>query len=176
MNGVYGLMAEFEHGEDLLAAARRAYAEGYRRMDAYSPMPVEGVAEAIGFRGTRLPLIVLAGGLAGAALGYGMQYYLMAVDYPIDVGGRPLNSWPAYLVITFEMAILGAALTAVVGMLTLNGLPRPHHPVFNVPRFAHASRDRFFLAIEARDPKFDPDKTRRFLESLGPAEVMDVEA
>ncbi len=172
---IYGLMAEFEGPETLLEAARRAYREGYRRIDAYSPFPVEGLAEAIGFHQTKLPLIVLFGGVFGAVAGYGLLYYAEVIDYPLNVGGKPFHSWPAFIPITFETAVFFAALSAILGMLALNGLPTPYHPVFNVPRFALASRDRFFLCIEARDPKFDAEKTKRFLESLKPQEVSEVE-
>ena len=175
MTGLHGLLAEFLRPDDLVRAARRAHEEGYRRMDAYSPLPVHGLADAIGFHRTRLPLLVLAGGAAGALGGFALQYGLNAVDYPLDVGGRPLNSWPAFVVVSFELAILVAALTAVLGMFALNGLPRPHHPVFNVPVFQRASRDRFFLLVESRDPSYDPDRTRSFLESLGPVAVHEVE-
>lgn len=170
----WGVMAEFERPGDLVAAARRAREAGFRRVDAYSPFPVEGLDEAMGLGPTRLPLLVLLGGLAGGAGGFALQYYLTAVDYPLNVGGRPLNSWPAFIVIAFELTVLVAALTAVLGMLTLNGLPRPHHPVFNVPRFALATRDRFFLAIEAADPAFG--RARRFLEGLNPHGVYEVDA
>lgn len=174
MTGLHGLLAEFLGPDDLVQAARRAHEEGYRRMDAYSPLPVHGLADALGFHRTRLPQLVLAGGVAGAVGGFLLQYGLNAVDYPLDVGGRPLNSWPAFVVVSFELAILAAALTAVLGMFALNGLPRPHHPVFNAEAFARASRDRFFLCIEARDPKFDPDRTRAFLATLEPAAVHEV--
>ena len=171
----YGLIAEFDSPDALLEAARRAHAEGHRRMDAYTPFPIEGLAEAIGFRRTRLPLVVLVGGLLGAIGGFLMQYYISVIAYPLNVGGRPLNSWPAFIPVTFETTILAAALAAVIGMLALNRLPMPYHPVFNVPRFRLATRDRFFLCIEAADPKFDRDETRRLLESLGPLGVFDVE-
>jgi len=171
---IYGLMAEFDTPEDLLAAAKHAHAEGYRRMDAYSPFPVEGLSEAIGFHHTRLPLLVLIAGIVGAIVGFASQYYVTVFDYPINVGGRPLNSWPAYIPITFEVTILFAALTAVVGMIALNRLPMPYHPVFNFPAFGRASRDRFFLCIEAADPRFDREGTRQFLESLKPREVSEV--
>jgi hypothetical protein len=172
---IYGLIAEFENPHDLVAAARRVRAEGYKKLDAYTPFPVEGLAEALELGSTRVPLIALIGGLVGAALGYGMQYYLMAVDYPINVGGRPLHSWPAFIPVTFEMTVLVAGLSAVLGMLALNGLPMPYHPVFNAPRFALATRDRFFLCIEATDPKFDREETRRLLDRMTPRMVSEVE-
>ena len=172
---IYGLIAEYTRPEDLLVAARRAYERGYRRMDAYTPFPVEGLAEAIGFTHNRMPLIVLIGGLCGAATAYGMMWFSATVNYPINIGGRPLNSWPAFVPITFELTVLFAALSAVLGMLGLNGLPMPYHPVFNVPSFEMASRNHFFLCIQADDPLFDREETRRFLESLGPKEVCEVE-
>jgi len=172
---VYGLLAEFDAPEALVAAGERAYADGYRRLDAYTPFPVHGLAEAIGFRTNRLPLLVLIAGIVGAGAGFFSQYYVAVIDYPLNVGGRPLNSWPAFIPITFEVTILAAAATAVLGMLALNGLPQPYHPVFNAPRFALATRDRFFLCIEATDPRFDSEATRKFLEGLGAKEVTDVE-
>jgi Alternative complex III, ActD subunit len=172
---LYGLLAEFESPDDLLAAAWRAHADGYRRMDAYSPFPIEGLSDAIGFHRNRLPLLVLIAGITGALVGFFSQYWVAAIDYPINVGGRPFNSWPAFIPITFEVTILVAALTTVLGMLALNGLPMPYHPVFNVPRFALATRDRFFLAIEAADARFDPTATRKFLEDQGAKEVTAVE-
>ena len=171
---VYGLMAEFEEPGDLVAAAHRAREAGYRRMDAYSPLPIEELHEALGFHDRRLPLIVLVGGMIGALAGYGLQWWASTIAYPLNVGGRPLHSWPAFIPVTFEMTILIAALSAVFGMLALNGLPQPYHPVFNVPRFALASRNRFFLCIEARDPQFDLQTTRAFLEALHPREVSTV--
>ena len=170
----YGLMAEFDDPSALLTAARRAREEGYRNMDAYSPFPIEELHEALGFTHTRLPLIVLIGGLCGCIGGYLLQYWASAVAYPLNVGGKPLHSWPAFIPVTFECTILGAALSAVLGMLALNALPMPYHPVFNVPRFALASRNRFFLCIEATDAKFDLDATRHFLETLEPREVSAV--
>jgi hypothetical protein len=168
-------MAEFENPEDLLAAAHRAREEGYRRMDAFTPFPVHGLAEAIGFHRTGVPLVVLIGGIIGCVGGFLLQYYISVIAYPLNVGGRPLNSWPAFLPVTFEMAVLVAALSAVVGMLVLNGLPMPYHPVFNVPRFRLATRSEFFLCIEATDAKFDREATKRFLESLDPRGVYEVE-
>ncbi len=167
-------MAEFDSATDLVQAAHRAHQAGYRRMDAYSPFPIEELSEAIGFYHTNVPLVVLIGGLLGGLSGFLMQYWISAVNYPENIGGRPLNSWPAFIVVTFEMTILGAALFAVLGMLALNGLPMPYHPVFNVERFAFASKDRFFLCIEARDPKFDRKITEEFLRSLNPREVTEV--
>jgi hypothetical protein len=172
---IHGLLAEFDSPEALLAATRRAFAQGFRRMDAYSPFPVEGLAEALGFHRTRIPLIVLIGGLVGCIGGFYLQYWAAVIDYPINVGGRPLNSWPSFIPITFELTILIAALFAFFGVLALNGLPMPYHPVFNVDRFQLASRNRFFLCIEAADAKFDSEQTRRFMESLAPRSVTEVE-
>jgi hypothetical protein len=173
---LYGLMAEFTDHEQVVEAAKRARRQGYRCMDAYTPFPVEELAEALGYKRTGVPLIVLTGGIAGALGGYFMEWYSMAVDYPINIGGRPFNSWPAYIPITFELMVLCASIAAIVGMLALNRLPEPHHPVFNVPEFERASTDRFFLCIEARDPKFDAAATRQFLESLKPSSVKEVAA
>lgn len=172
---IYGLLAEFHTPDELLQATRSAYEAGYRCMDAYSPLPVEGLADALGFHHTRVPLIVLIAGLIGCAGGFYLQYWISAVSYPINVGGRPYNSWPSFIPVTFELTILVAAFAALLGMLALNGLPMPYHPVFNVARFAQATRDRFFLSIEAVDPLFHPERTKQFLESLGPAVVCTVE-
>jgi hypothetical protein len=167
-------MVEFKEPAELVSAAERAHQEGYRRMDGYSPYPVPGLAEALGFRRNRLAFVVLLGGILGGALAFFMQYYAAVIDYPVNVGGRPLNSWPSFIPVTFELTILLAAFAAVLGMLGLNGLPRPHHPVFNVPAFERASRNRFFLCIQSDDPKFHPEHTRRFLASLGPGDVLEV--
>jgi len=176
MNGrIYGLMAEFEDPTALVAASRRAYEEGYRRMDAYSPFPIEELSEAIGFHHTKLPVIVFLGGVFGCLAGFGLQYWISVIEYPLNVGGKPTYSWPSFIPPTFEMTILFAALSAVLGMLALNGLPEPYHPVFNVSRFALATRNRFFLCIEAIDPKFDLEGTRRFLETLTPRNVSEVD-
>ena len=172
---LYGLMAEFKSADALLEAAHKAYAQGYRLMDAYSPLPIHGLAEAVGYRKRILPWLVLAGGFCGMVGGFFLQYWVSAVEWPLNVGGRPLNSWPSFIPVTFECTILAAALTAVLGMLALNGLPKPYHPVFNAPRFAKASSDRFFLCIEARDARFEPAQTRSFLETLDAHEVMEVE-
>ena len=173
---IYGMMAEFHAPSDIVEAAERAHIEGYRRMDAYSPYPIEALTEALHLHHSRLPLLVLAGGVVGCLAGYGLQWWTSVVEYPLNIGGKPLNSWPAFIPPTFETTILFAALTAVLGMLALNGLPGPYHPVFNVPSFALASRDTFFLCIEATDPRFDPQSTRRFLESLpGVSGVSEVE-
>lgn len=171
---LYGLMAEFADHEPLLAATRSAYAAGYRRMDAYSPFPVEGLAEALGHESTGVPLLALAGGMAGGLGAYFMEWYSMGHLYPLNVGGRPLNSWPNFIPVTFELTILIAAVSAFVGMWALNRLPQPHHPVFSVPQFRRASIDRFFLCIEAVDPQFDRGETERFLSGLKPVSLTEV--
>jgi hypothetical protein len=168
-------MAEFHSPEALLHAAERAHRQGFKRMDAYTPFPIEGLSEALGVHDRRVPLIVLLGGIAGCLGGFFLQYWVAVIDYPLNVGGRPLNSWPAFIPVTFEMTILFAALAAFLGVLALNGLPMPYHPVFNVEQFELASRNRFFLCIEADDPDFDRDGTWKFLESLGPDGVYQVE-
>ena len=172
---IYGMMAEFETPTDLVVAIRKARDVGYRLMDAYTPFPIEEVSEALHIHDRRLPLLVLIGGICGFIGGYALQYWISVIEYPLNVGGRPLHSWPAFIPITFETTVLVAALTAVFGMLALNGLPMPYHPVFNVRQFALASRDRFFLCIEATDPQFDRVATRRFLERLEPRSVAEVE-
>src|ERR671938_309740 len=170
----YGLMAEFDNPTDVVAAARHVYEAGYRRVDAFSPYPIEELSEALGGFGARMPRIVLAGGIFGLLAGFGMQWYLSVINYPLNVGGKPLNSWPAFIPSSFEVTVLCAALAGILGMLALNGLPEPYHPVFNVPDFALASRNRFFLCIESADPKFDVERTRQFLETLNPREVTTV--
>ena len=171
---IYGLMAEFNSAGDLIAASRRVHDAGYMHVDAFTPYPIEEVAEALGHHRSKLPGIVLGGGLVGGIGGYLLQYWTQVLAFPMNVGGRPFHSWPAFIVPTFECTILGAALAAVFGMFFLNGLPHPYHPVFNVPRFALASRDRYFLVIEARDPKFDPGTVRRLLTDLRASEVFEV--
>ncbi len=169
--GPYGLIAEFDRTEDVIEATQAAYDHGYRQMEAYSPFPVDGLAEALGFKKNRIAACVLIGGVTGGLTGFFMQWYSAVLSYPIDVGGRPLNSWPAFIPITFEMTILFAALSAVLGMLGLNGLPRPHHPIFNAPNFVMASRNRFFLCLQSRDPLFDEVESRRFLEKFKPKSI-----
>jgi hypothetical protein len=172
--GIYGLMGEFQDPAALLAAARRAREAGYRRMDAYSPFPVEGLSEALELPPTRMPLLVLAGGILGCAGGYILQVWAMVWSYPLNIGGRPLHSWPSFIPVAFETTILCAALAAVFGMLALNGLPMPYHPVFNVPRFSAASRHAFFLCVEAADPVFHAEELRRRFREWGAKEVSDV--
>jgi hypothetical protein len=172
---LFGLMAEFEEHDQVVQAAKRAYAEGYRRMDAFSPFPVEGLAEALGHEHTSIPLITFIGGMMGGLGGYFMEWYSMARLYPLNVGGRPLNSWPSYIPVTFELTVLVASVSAFVAVFVLNRLPRLNHPVFNVPEFERASIDRFFLCIEATDPKFDLEETRRFLAGLKACTVTEVE-
>lgn len=171
---IYGMMAEFDTPQALVDAAKRTHEAGYNKIDAYSPLPIEGLAEAIGFHHDEVPLVVLIGGIVGGLTGYLMQWWMSAVDYPINVGGKPPHSWPAFIVITFEMTILFAGLSAVFGMLALNGLPMPYHPVFNVARFAMASKDRFFLIVFSSDKKYNPSATREFLEGLQPRSISEV--
>jgi len=172
---LYGVMAEFEGPNELVAAAHATYEAGYRSINGYSPYPIEELTEAIGFTHSRLPLIVFCGGLLGGIGGFLMQYWIEVIDYPINVGGKPYNSWPAFIPITFECTVLVAAFSAVLGMLILNKLPQPYHPVFNAHNFALATRDRFFLAVEANDPKYSHDEVVAFLKTLNPLEVVDVE-
>ncbi len=174
--GFYGLMAEFDSAQSLLDAAHQVGKAGYTKADAFSPFPIHGLAEALGFKDRRISLFVLMGGIAGAIGGYGLQYWTQVIAYPMNIGGRPFASWVSFIIPAYETTILLAALTAVFGMIALNGLPLPYHPVFNVPEFASASGDRFFLTIESSDPKFDAMTTRQFLEGLHPVGVSDIAA
>ena len=171
---IYGLLAEFGQAEEVVAAANRTREAGYLRAEAYVPFPVHGLPEALGQHHTKVPAIVFGCGVLGACLGFGMCYYANVISYPWNIGGRPPNSWPAWIPITFELMVLCASFGAVLGMLGLNGLPQPYHPVFNAPNFSLASKNRFFLCVEAKDPKFDPEQTRRFLEELKPISVVEV--
>jgi len=172
--GIYGVMAEFDSPSELVSATRAACAQGYHKLDAYTPFPIEELNDVLHLHKNKLPLIVLAGGILGGLTGFLMQYWIAVIYFPINVGGRPLNSWPAFIVITFELTILFGSIFAVLGMLALCGLPMPYHPVFNVPRFSAASRNRFFLCIESADPLFDRVKTAEFLGTLEPREVSEV--
>ena len=171
---IYGLMAEFNSSTELVNATKAAYAAGYRKMDAYSPFPIEEAAEALGLHKTRVPLIVLVGGLFGGLGVYALQYWINVISYPLNIGGRPWHSWPAFIVPTFEMTVLFGGLAGVFGMFALNGLPMPHHPVFNVERFSAVTRNKFFLVIEAADAKFDLVRTQEFMQSLKPLSIEEV--
>jgi hypothetical protein len=173
MNESYGLLAEFSTPEELMRAVEDAYGAGFRKMDAYAPFPVEGLPEALGKK-NRLPMLVLIGGIIGGVGAYFMEWYANAISYPINIGGRPIHSWPAFIPITFELTVLCAGLTAFFGSFALNGLPRPHHPLFSIPEFDRASQDRFFLCIEARDRKFHHKETRAFLQRLNPLSITEV--
>jgi len=171
---IYGLMAEFDNVNDAITAARRTYAAGYRKIDAYAPFPVEELSEAIGFHKNGVALVCLVGGLLGCTGAFILQWWINTISYPVNIGGRPFNSWPSFIIVTFEMTILFSGLSAVFGMLALNGLPMPYHPVFNVPRFEFASKDRFFLVIFSSDKNYDALRTRTFLEGLNPISVAEV--
>ena len=171
---LHGLMAEFETPGALVAATHKARLQGFRQMDAYSPIPIDELNDALGLERTRLPRLVLLGGILGGLGGFSLEYWASVIAYPMNIGGRPLNSWPHFIPVTFETTVLGAALSCFIGMWALNKLPQPYHPVFNVPAFDRASSDRFFLCIEATDPRFDAHETRAFLESLHPVGVSDV--
>ena len=173
--GLYGLMAEFDDPTALTEAATKTFAAGYRNTDAYSPFPIEPVWEALGVHDRPVSFFVLCGGIVGMIAGFGLCYWVSAIAYPLNIGGRPYNSWPSFIPVTFELTILVASFAAVLSMLGLNGLPRPYHPTFNVPSFLRASQDKFFLVIESADPKFDRTKTFDFLKSLGPREINEVE-
>jgi hypothetical protein len=172
---LHGVIGEFRTPQDLVDAIESVRAAGYTKLDAYTPYPIEEVWEAIGHHKSPVPLIVLLGGIFGGLSGFFLQYWVSVIEYPLNVGGRPFNSWPSFIPVTFECTILGAVLAAVAGVFILNGLPEPYHPVFNVKRFAFASRDRYFLCIEARDPKFDRDQAHKLLESLHATEATDVD-
>lgn len=172
---LYGLLAEYDDPDKLVAAARQARAADYHKLDGFSPFPVEGLAEAVGYGYTLMPLIVLLGGILGAVLGFFMQYFAYVHDYPLNVGGRPLNSWPAFFPVSFELCILTASIFGLLGLFALNGFPMPYHPVFNEPRFNLASRDRFFLLIQAEDPQFDVEKTKKFLKETGAEFVTELQ-
>lgn len=172
----YGLLAQFDDTDTLIKAAETLTAKGYTKVEAYSPFPVEGLAEALNFKRTRLAYLVLMGGIIGCAVGYGMQYWISAIAYPVNIGGRPYNSWPAFIPVTFECMILFASLTTVFGMLALNGLPRPYHPLFEVPQFDHASTDGYFIGVQVIDPLFDLDETAKLLHELKAREVIQVPA
>ena len=176
VSSTYGLMAEFENPEDLLAAAHKTHSAGFRRIDAFSPVPVHGLAAAIGFHRTNLPVLTFVCGLLGAVCGYGLQYWIHVIDYPINVGGRPLHSGPSFIPVTFELTILFAGIGTFLGLWIANRLPMPYHPVFNVPEFARATQDRFFLCIESADPQFHADETRSFLQSLNPVNISNVDS
>jgi Alternative complex III, ActD subunit len=173
---LYGLMAEFADAADLLHAAQKTRAAGYHRLDAFSPFAIEGMDDALSLHSSKISYFVLGGALVGMIAGFGMQYFSAVINYPVNVGGRPFDSIPAFIPITFEMAVLFGAFSGLIAMLVLNGLPMPYHPVFNVPEFKEMTRGRFFLCIEGRDPQFDLDATRQFLQGLNPLKVSDVEA
>jgi hypothetical protein len=173
---LYGILAEFEDADELLQAARKTYQEGYRKIDAYSPFHIDGLADGIGFHRSKMSLVFLLAALGGAIGGFFLQFYIAVFDYPINVAGRPLNSWPAFIPITFEMTVLCAGIVGFIAMLIMNHLPMPYHPVFNNESFTnHAMSDRFYLSVEAKDPKFDPERTKAFMRQLNPKEVYDVE-
>ena len=172
---IYGLLAEFDDANALVEAAKRTHAEGYRKVDTFSPFPIEAAWEALHAEDRRVQLFVLIGGILGCFAGFGLCYWTQVIAYPLNIGGRPFNSWPSFIPVTFETTVLFAAFTAVIGMIALNGLPMPYHPVFNVPSFSRASQDGFFLAIEATDPKFDRTRTFEFMKQLGAKEVNEVE-
>ena len=171
----FGVMAEFADPDELVEKTRAAYEAGYRHMDAYTPFPIHGLSEALGIRRNLVPYVVGLGALLGGIGGFMLQYWTAVMVYPLNIAGRPLNSWPAFMVITFETAVLGAGIIGLVGMLALNKLPQPYHPVFKVPRFEMASRDKFFLCIFQTDPRFDMEKTKSFLEGLNPEGIFEVE-
>ncbi len=172
----HGLLAEFIDSDALVRAAQALTDKGYRKVEAYSSVPIEGLADALNYRWSWVPPVVFCGGITGATLGFAMQYIISVVLYPLNIGGRPTNSWPMFIPVTFECTILFAAFSGVLGMLAMNGLPRFHHPLFGVPQFARASTDGYFIEVEAVDPLFDLDATRRLLEELHAKEVLNVPA
>lgn len=172
---LYGLLAEFPSADELNKATKAVYDAGYRKFDAYSPFPIEPVIESMHAHHNWVPFVVLTAGIIGGLTGFGMEYYGSVIHYPLNIGNRPLYSWPAWIPVIFELTVLFASFSGVIGMLIMNGLPEPYHPLFNVERFSRASQDGFFLAIEAVDPKYDHMATKKFLESLHPSEVFDVE-
>ncbi|MGI8786171.1 MAG: DUF3341 domain-containing protein [Pyrinomonadaceae bacterium] len=172
---IYGLLAEYNTATELVDAARAVRDAGYKKTDAFSPFPLHEIDEALGIRRSILPFLVLGGGIGGLLTGLGLTWFVHVYEYPILVGGRPFFSLPSFIPPSFELTILFAAFTGVFGMFLLNGLPQPYHPVFNVPRFALATREKFFLLIERRDEKFDYEATKSFMQSLNPQEVFDVE-
>jgi hypothetical protein len=176
MNGVWGLMAEFASADELIAAARRAREAGYVRAEAYAPFHVEGLADALGFERNSVPFFTFAGALVGGIGGYLLQWYSAVIDFPLNIGGRPLNSWPMFVPVTFEMAVLGGALAAVISMFAASGLPRLRHPVFAAPDFELATRNRFFLCLRSDDPAFEADRARELLEGLHPLRCVEVKA
>jgi hypothetical protein len=175
VTSLHGLLAEFDSADALLKAAHKVREAGFTKTDAYSPFPIHGLAEALGFREHKVPKLVLVAGIFGALGGYGLEYWSQAIAYPMNIGGRPYFAWVSFIPPAFETTILCAAITAVVSMIALNGLPQPYHPVFNAERFHRASQDAFFLGVEATDPKFDQERTRAFLSQLGAREVVAVD-
>ncbi|HLB93322.1 MAG TPA: DUF3341 domain-containing protein [Terriglobales bacterium] len=171
---VYGLMAEFDSAQELVTAAHKTHEEGYRKIDAYSPFPIEGLAEAIGFHKNRVSLVVLIGGLIGGLSAYALQYWVAVITYPVNIGGRPYHSWPSFIIVTFELTILFGGISSAIGMIALNGLPLPYHPVFNVPEFTKATENKFFLVVESSDPQYDSARTRSFLNGLSPRMIAEV--
>ena len=175
-NVLHGVMAEFDTAQALVDATRKTMGQGFSRVEAYTPIPIEELNDIIHKKRTVLPKLVLTGGLTGMATGFVLQYWASVIEYPMNIGGRPLASWTTFIVPSYELTILFSALTAAGGMIALNGLPQPYHPVFNAPRFSLASSDKFFLVVETADPKYDAGATRQFLEGLGAKGVYEVPA
>ena len=175
-NVTYGIMAEFDSAESIVNAARRVMSEGFTKAEAYTPVPIEELNDIIHKKRTILPAISLAGGLSGMATGFALQYWASVIEYPFNVGGRPFASWPAFVIPSYELTILFSALATTIGMIALNGLPQPYHPVFNTPRFSLASSDKFFLVIESVDPRYDGAKVSRLFQDMGAKGVYEVPA